>query len=212
VAEPLLNFRDVRLVGERVRGRRCAQRMHAEAVYLSADTGFQPIFPHNILIHRVGIEWPIELLGAIIGHRTKHGAGGIGTVAGERQIFLNQPLREHLDGYEPDLVAFPLDPKMQHALPALHVLYAQAAELLATDAMIEQGGQDGAIADTLEGIVGRRIEQLAGLGIAEGRGAAFIVVGHRALDAVDGVAGDRVALAQIIEQGRQRREFAPDAG
>jgi hypothetical protein len=50
------------------------------------------------------------------------------------------------------------------------------------------------------------------LGITEGRGAAFIVVGHWALDAVDRVAGDRVALAQIIEQSRQRREFAPDAG
>src|SRR5271154_2605542 len=101
---------------------------------------------------------------------------------------------------------------MQHALAALHVLYTQAAELLAADAVIEQGGQDGAIADTFEGIVGWRIEQFAGLGITEGRGAAFIVVGHWALDAVDRVAGDRVALAEIIEQGRQRREFAPDAG
>ena len=63
----------------------------------------------------------------------------------------------------------------------------------------------------LEGIVGWRIEQFASLGITESRGAAFIVVGHWALDAVDRVAGDRVALAEIIEQGRQRREFAPDA-
>jgi hypothetical protein len=29
--------------------------------------------------------------------------------------------------------------------------------------VIEQGGEDGAIADALEGIVGRRIKQLAGL-------------------------------------------------
>ena len=50
------------------------------------------------------------------------------------------------------------------------------------------------------------------LGITEGRGAAFIVVGHWALDAVDRVPGDRVALAQIIEQSRQRGEFASDAG
>jgi hypothetical protein len=99
--------------------------------------------------------------------------------------FLDQPLRQHLDGYEPDLVAFPLDPKMQHALPALHVLYTQATELLAADAMIEQGGQYRPIADALEGIVGWRVEQLAGLSITEGWGAAFIVVGHWALDAVD---------------------------
>jgi hypothetical protein len=36
----------------------------------------------------------------------------------------------------------------------------------------------GAIADALEGIVGRRVEQLARLGITEGRCAAFVVVRH----------------------------------
>ena len=113
---------------------------------------------------------------------------------------------------EPDFVPFALDPKMHHALPALHVLYAQPAELLATDAVIEQGGQDGAIAHALESIVGRRIEQLAGLGIAERRRAAFIAVGHRPLDAVHRIAGDGVLFAEIIEQRRQRREFPPDAG
>jgi hypothetical protein len=28
----------------------------------------------------------------VVGHRTKHGAGNISSVAGERQIFLDQPL------------------------------------------------------------------------------------------------------------------------
>ena len=60
--------------------------------------------------------------------------------------------------------------------------------------------------------IGRRIEQLAGLGITEGRRAAFVVVGDWPLDAVDRIAGDRVALAEIIEQGRERRELAADAG
>jgi hypothetical protein len=41
------------------------------------------------------------------------------------------------------------------------------------------------------GVVGWRIEQLAGLGITEGWGAAFIVVGHWSLDAFDRVAGNR---------------------
>src|SRR5216683_1060372 len=101
---------------------------------------------------------------------------------------------------------------MQHSLTALHVLYAQAAEFLAAYAVVEQGGQDSAIADALEGVVGRRIEQLAGLGITECRRAAFVVVGHWPLDAVDRIAGDRVVLAEIIEQRRQRRELATDAG
>src|SRR5271167_2310669 len=69
--------------------------------------------------------------------RTKHGAGHIGSVAGECQVLLDQPLRQHLDGDEPDLAALALHPKVQHALTALHVLYPQAAGLLAADAMIE---------------------------------------------------------------------------
>jgi len=49
---------------------------------------------------------------------------------------------------------------------------------------------------------GRRVEQLAGLGVTECRRAAFVVVGHWPLNPVDRIAGDRVALAEIIEQCR----------
>ena len=45
----------------------------------------------------------IQLARAVVGHRTKHRAGGVSSVAGERQIFLDQPLRQHMDGNEPDL-------------------------------------------------------------------------------------------------------------
>jgi hypothetical protein len=58
-------------------------------------------------------------------------------------------------------------------------------------AVIEQGGQDGAVARALER-----------LGIAQRWRAAFIAVGHRPLHAVDGIAGHGVALAEVIEQGR----------
>lgn len=47
----------------------------------------------------------------VVGDRAKHGAGRIGSVAGARQIFLDQALREHLDRYKPDLAAFALDPE-----------------------------------------------------------------------------------------------------
>jgi hypothetical protein len=40
----------------------------------------------------------------------------------------------------------------------------------------------------------------------------LVVVGDWALDAVDRIVRDGVALAEIIEQGRQRRELAADAG
>jgi hypothetical protein len=37
------------------------------------------------------------------------------------------------------------------------------------------------------------------LRIAQGRRAAFIAVGHGALDAIDRIAGDGVVLAEIVE-------------
>jgi hypothetical protein len=63
-----------------------------------------------------------------------------------------------------------------------------------------------------ESVGGRRLEQPARLGIAQSRRAAFIAIGHGALDAVDRIAGDGVVLAEIIEQGGERRELAADAG
>jgi hypothetical protein len=79
-------------------------------------------------------------------------------------------------------------------------------------AAIYKGGEDGAIAYTFECVRGRGIEQLTHLGIAERRGRALIAIGHRPLDAVDRITGHGVVLAEIVEQGRERRELAADAG
>jgi len=62
-------------------------------------------------------------------------------MAGDRQIFLDQTLRQRLNRDKPDLAALALDLKLQYALTALDVLNAQPAELLAADAVIEEGGQ-----------------------------------------------------------------------
>ena len=90
-------------------------------------------------------------------------------MAREREIFLDQPLRGGMHGNKSDFVALALDPKMHHALTALQVLHAQPAQLLAAQAVIEQGSQDGAIAFAFERVVWRRFEQLARLRIAERR-------------------------------------------
>jgi hypothetical protein len=47
------------------------------------------------------------------------------------QIFFDQPLRHRMHRNKPDLSALAPDPKMHHALTALHVLDPQAAQLLA---------------------------------------------------------------------------------
>jgi hypothetical protein len=152
------------------------------------------------MVDRAGIERPVEIARAVVGHRAKHGAGGIGAVAGDGQVRLDQPLRHRMHGNEPDLAALAPDPEMHHALTALHVLDPQAAQLLAAHAVIEQGGQDGAIARALERVRRRRLQELALLGVAQRQRAAFIAVGHPPLHAVDGIAGHGVALAEIIEQ------------
>jgi len=87
-------------------------------------------------------------------------------MAREREIFLDQPLRRGMHGNKPDFVALALDPKMHHALTALHILHAQTAQLLAAQPVIEQGSQDGAIAFALERVVRGRFEQLTRLSIA----------------------------------------------
>jgi hypothetical protein len=88
----------------------------------------------------------------------------------------------------------------------------EPAELLAAHAVVKQGCEDGAIADALESVFGGRIEQLPRLCIAERQRAFFIAVGHWPLHPVDRIAGDGVALAEIVEEGRQGRELTADAG
>ena len=133
-------------------------------------------------------------------------------MSGPRQILLDRPLRGRVDRDKADLVALAVDPEMHDALTAVQVPDPEPAELLAADAVIEQGGENGAVAHALERVGRRRFQQLARLTVAKRRRAAFIAIGHRPLDAVDRVAGDGIALAEVIEQRRQRRELAPDRG
>ena len=103
------------------------------------------------------------------------GGGGITVVAGDAQVLLDQPARHSMQRNEPDLAALALDPKMHHAVTALHVLDPKAAQLLAADAVIEQGGEDGATAHALERVRRGHLQQLARLSISESRLAAFPV-------------------------------------
>src|SRR5579863_10696942 len=52
VAEPLLDLGDIGLMGERVSGRRGAQRMDAQPIHFRADAGFQAIFLHDVTVER----------------------------------------------------------------------------------------------------------------------------------------------------------------
>ena len=75
VAKPFLHLGDVSLVRERIRGRRGAQRVHAQPVYLGADAGLKAVFSHDVAVDGAGIERPVEIARAVIVDRTEDGTG-----------------------------------------------------------------------------------------------------------------------------------------
>jgi hypothetical protein len=212
MAEPLLDLGNIGPILKRIGRRCCAQRMHAEAVHLAADASLAAIFADDVVIDRTRVEGFLKLAGAVVSHWPKHGAAEIAAMTRERQIFVDEALRHRVHGNEADFVALAFDLKVHDAAAVLHVANLEPAQFLAADGVIEQSGEDGAIAHALQGVSRRGFNQLAHMGIAERRRRTFIAIRHRPLHTVNGVAGHGVALAEIIEQRRQRRELAADAG
>jgi hypothetical protein len=169
--------------------------------FQSPDAGLKPIFLHDIAVHRVGIERAVELAADIVFDRTEERAGGISAVAGECEVFFDQALGGHVHRHKPYFVALALDAEVHHAVAALDILHPQSAELLTAEAVIQQNGEDGAVAHTFKSVSRWRLQQPARLHIAQGRCTAFIAVGHGAFDAVDRIAGDGV----VAEVGRGER-------
>lgn len=179
--------------------------VHAETVHLGFDARGQPILADDVAIDRGGIERAVEPFGAaVVPDRSEQRTVLVIGVTGHQEIILDQPLRGRVGRHVADLGPLAVDPEMHHALAALQVLDPQPAQLLAPQTVVEQGRQDGAVAYAFQGVGRWRLEQLPGLTVAECRRAAFVAVGTRPFDPVDRVAGDRIALAQIVEQGRER--------
>jgi hypothetical protein len=78
--------------------------------------------------------------------------------------------------------------------------------------VIEQGREYRAIPYALQRVRGRGLQQSPRLCVTQCGRAAFVTVRSRALDAVRRIDGDCIALTEIVEERRQRGEFAPDAG
>src|SRR5215831_9721125 len=124
--------------------------MNAEAFNLRSKARLATVFADNVVVNRVRIKRAVERASAVVRNRTEHWGGWIAAMAGERHIFLDQLLCCHMHGDEADLAALAMHPEMHHAPTAVQVTQPQPAELLATEAVIEQGGEDGAIAHALE--------------------------------------------------------------
>jgi len=201
-AEPFLDFGHLGLVFEGIRRRGRAHGMHAQPVHLDVDPGVAAVFGDDVLVDGARMKRLFERARAVVSHRAEEGSIRIlqapAVLRQLRQVFLNQPLRHLVHGNVADLAPLAAHLQVHHALAGLHVAEAEQAKLLAADAVIEQGGEYGAIHYTLQRVEGRGLKQSAGLRLAERRRAAFVAVDRRALDAVHRIAAYRVTLAEIL--------------
>nr|UVN17886.1 hypothetical protein pPsy0479a_00054 [Pseudomonas syringae] len=73
--------------------------------------------------------------------------------------------------------------------------WGKLRRFFAAQAVVQQHSQDGPVAQSFHGVSARRLEQLLGLVIAEGRGLAFIGLDPGPFDPVHRfAAGDRIAF------------------
>ena len=70
-------------------------------------------------------------------------------MTGQHQVFFDQALRGHMHRHKAYFVALAFNPEVHYAVAALNVPDPEGAELFTADAVIEQGGEDSAIAHTL---------------------------------------------------------------
>ena len=122
-------------------------------------------------------------------------------MAGGLKVIVNEGLGAGMQRQIPRLAAFAGHLEMRHAFTGvLRVLDLELAQLLAPQRVKQQGREDRAVALALDRVGLGRVEQLAGLVIAERRRLAFAALRPRPLDAFDRVVGHGVSLAEIFEQ------------
>jgi hypothetical protein len=103
------------------------------------------------------------------------------------EILADEPERHRVDRNKPDLAALALYPRMWNPLPRVNVFQTEQTQLLTTDTVIKQYGHDCPVAHAFERIEGRGLQKPPRLRITKGRGAAFVVIGNRALDRSTGL-------------------------
>src|SRR5271168_72818 len=178
--------------------------MYTDPDGFGADAGGLGVFDDDVSIDGPGIKMTIQFAGAIVSHRTEEGTLQVKfnapAVFHHLQIFFDKPQHHRMKRDIADLVAFSPGVEVHDALAALDIPQPEEAQLLAPDAVIEQGSKNGTVPYTLQRVRGRGLQQSPGLRIAQGGSAALIVVGCGPLHTVHRIADDRVALTEIVEQ------------
>ena len=72
-------------------------------IHLGSAAGLKAVFPDDVVVDRTGIKRPVEVGPCGCSSPGGTRGGGIGAVARERQVLLDQPLRHGMRGNEPDL-------------------------------------------------------------------------------------------------------------
>lgn len=176
--------------------------MNAEPDHLGVDPGGVAVKTYYAAIEGTGIKMTIECASAVVLYGSEERAVELRAVLRSGQVDLNQALALRMHWHKPNLAAFALDPEMDDTFPALYIPDPQHTELLAANAVIEQGRNDGSISNALQSVPRRSFEEPSSLRVAECRCAALIVIGQRPLDPVDGIPEHGVPLAEVIEERR----------
>ena len=179
MAEPFLDPGDIGAVAQRIGGRGRPQGVGAEPADLAVEPGGPRVMADDVAVDRGRVERAVEVPAAVVAHRAEQRPGG--AVAGGGEIGPGERERGRVGGDVADLAALALDAQVEDALAHRDVGDAQPAERGAPEPVIEQHGQDRAVALALQrcGIGG--VEQASCLGVAEcGRRAPLPFAGGRA--------------------------------
>jgi hypothetical protein len=125
--------------------------------------------------------------------------GSFEVVAGGRRYAALKLLARRKKVAADYLAAFAGDLEMRHAFPRMpEVPHFQLAQLLAPQRVKQQRREDRAVTFALDRVPVRCGQQLARLVIADRRRLAFAAFRLRPLNALDGIVGDGIFLAEII--------------
>ena len=82
MAEPFLDLGDVGIVGKSIGGGGRAQGMHAEAIDLGADAGFQAVLADNVAVDGGGFQRSIKFSGSVVLQRPEQRSVAVMAMAG----------------------------------------------------------------------------------------------------------------------------------
>src|SRR6266446_4911356 len=137
--------------------------MYAETVHVCIDAYYGTVMLHDVMVDRIRMQMFGEYLGDVILYRPEERTFKIILVLGSIQILRDESLCFQADRDVAGLVSLAMHAKVQHAFPLLQIAHTKPTQLLPTQAMVQQRGEDGAVTFAFERLPCWCIEQHARL-------------------------------------------------